>query len=478
MAEKGEELSDREKEVLQQVLDGAGNKEIAAALDISHNTVKVHLRNIYIKLDVKSRTEATTVALQQGLVTLVGVTSASAAAEDEAEPASEEPVEDTAVSPPSEPIEPLAEAEPLPRPPFVPRHIAVSGLLLFLLVALVFVSYQAFGRTDPPTTSPEPSQEPFLESQIADDWLLSRPLPDARASMAFVSSGLNLYLIGGEVNGTVTNAVSILDTATLTWREGLAKPTAVSQVSGAELFGEIYVPGGMQANGQPTKVVEVYSPANDSWRNAPPLPTAVSGGLVVSDGGFIYIFGGWDGETYHNTAYRYDPAASGWQILPPMPTARAFTAGGLVKGKLYVVGGYDGKRPLTECTYFDPTINFDEDDEIEGRWDSCADTLQPRAGAGATSVFNNLYLFGGGAFTNTPLTYSEVYNPDADQWTVVNTPPLDETPSWSNLGIANIEINIYAVGGIRGNEASAAMFVYQPFTYQTYIPVAPIDGNE
>lgn len=94
-------------------------------------------------------------------------------------------------------------------------------------------------------------------------------MPDARASMAFVSSGLNLYLIGGEVNGTVTNAVSILDTATLTWREGLAKPTAVSQVSGAELFGEIYVPGGMQANGQPTKVVEVYSPANDSWRNAP-----------------------------------------------------------------------------------------------------------------------------------------------------------------------------------------------------------------
>ena len=74
MAEKGEALSDRELEVLQCVIDGAGNKEIAATLVISENTVKVHLRNIYTKLDVNSRTEATTAALQQGLVTLEGIT--------------------------------------------------------------------------------------------------------------------------------------------------------------------------------------------------------------------------------------------------------------------------------------------------------------------------------------------------------------------------------------------------------------------
>ena len=49
MAELGELLSDRELEVLQCVIDGAGNKEIAATLIISENTVKVHLRNIYTK---------------------------------------------------------------------------------------------------------------------------------------------------------------------------------------------------------------------------------------------------------------------------------------------------------------------------------------------------------------------------------------------------------------------------------------------
>ena len=72
MAEFGEELSDRELEVLQCLVDGSSNKEIAAQLFISQNTVKVHLRNVYTKLGVSSRTEATTVALQQGLIALPG----------------------------------------------------------------------------------------------------------------------------------------------------------------------------------------------------------------------------------------------------------------------------------------------------------------------------------------------------------------------------------------------------------------------
>ena len=72
MAEKGEPLSDRELEVLMAVVDGAANKQVAQILHISQNTVKVHLRNIYTKLDVSSRTEAVTAALQQGLVALPG----------------------------------------------------------------------------------------------------------------------------------------------------------------------------------------------------------------------------------------------------------------------------------------------------------------------------------------------------------------------------------------------------------------------
>ncbi len=52
------ELSVREKEILNLVAQGFANKEIGGKLDISYLTVRVHLRRIYEKLHVRSRTEA------------------------------------------------------------------------------------------------------------------------------------------------------------------------------------------------------------------------------------------------------------------------------------------------------------------------------------------------------------------------------------------------------------------------------------
>jgi len=61
-------LSKREVEVLELVLDGCRNKEIADALSISQETVRVHLRTIFAKLDVHDRTAAVKVALRRGIV--------------------------------------------------------------------------------------------------------------------------------------------------------------------------------------------------------------------------------------------------------------------------------------------------------------------------------------------------------------------------------------------------------------------------
>lgn len=52
------ELSDREIEVLNLISHGYRNSEIAEKLCVSNNTVKTHIRNIYIKLRVRNRIEA------------------------------------------------------------------------------------------------------------------------------------------------------------------------------------------------------------------------------------------------------------------------------------------------------------------------------------------------------------------------------------------------------------------------------------
>ena len=60
----------REKEVLQLMAGGLRNKEIAAALDITEDTVEVHAKKIFTKLNVRDRTAAVTVALRRGIIHL------------------------------------------------------------------------------------------------------------------------------------------------------------------------------------------------------------------------------------------------------------------------------------------------------------------------------------------------------------------------------------------------------------------------
>lgn len=63
-----EELTATESNVLRMIVGGMSNKEIAFALDISENTVKTHVQNIFGKIGVSDRTSATTTAIKRGLV--------------------------------------------------------------------------------------------------------------------------------------------------------------------------------------------------------------------------------------------------------------------------------------------------------------------------------------------------------------------------------------------------------------------------
>jgi DNA-binding NarL/FixJ family response regulator len=66
----GQALTARELAVLERIVAGRANKEIASDLDISEATVKTHINNLLGKLGVGDRTHAATVAIQRGIVHL------------------------------------------------------------------------------------------------------------------------------------------------------------------------------------------------------------------------------------------------------------------------------------------------------------------------------------------------------------------------------------------------------------------------
>lgn len=64
------DLTEREVEVLRQLAHGRTNREIAARLTVSEETIKTHIGNILTKLHLAHRTQAAIYALKHGLITL------------------------------------------------------------------------------------------------------------------------------------------------------------------------------------------------------------------------------------------------------------------------------------------------------------------------------------------------------------------------------------------------------------------------
>ncbi len=63
-----EELTPSEENVLRMLVGGMSNKEISFALDVTENTVKTHIKNLYDKIGVSDRASAATTAIKRGLI--------------------------------------------------------------------------------------------------------------------------------------------------------------------------------------------------------------------------------------------------------------------------------------------------------------------------------------------------------------------------------------------------------------------------
>ncbi len=461
MAEFGESLSPRETDVLHEMVAGGSNKEIASALSISPNTVKVHVRNIFTKMGATSRTEAVTLGLQQGLIDGVELV------EEETVPETPEPeqvaeavegtVEQFELSADSTPtIEPVNTQSPTVIAP-TKRHFRPIFLLFPLLLILIVGGVFAYQQLT------QPEIEPFTEIALEErGWWLAHPLDVPRAGMATVGDGLNIYRIGGECDPAQCDSADGIDGSTATfdsrdqtWYTLADKPTPVTDAAAAIVAGQIYVVGGRAANGA-TANVEVYSPAGDVWRSAASLPVPLIGAVAVSDGKVLYVVGGENLRGVTNGFQVYNPIDDSWRPLPPPATSRSYAAGAILGDSLYFVGGRSESAELDSCERFNLMSEV---------WESCPPLLQARAGAQALTIFDKLYVLGGGF--ESEITSGELFDASTDNWSVVNVPI---NSSWTRLGLANIETRIYLVGGERDGAFQAEVYAFEPRPFQIFLP--------
>lgn len=68
LEETGSELTEREVDVLKAIVEGKTNKEIANELIVTDHTIKVHVSNIFQKLNVKDRVQAAVKAILERII--------------------------------------------------------------------------------------------------------------------------------------------------------------------------------------------------------------------------------------------------------------------------------------------------------------------------------------------------------------------------------------------------------------------------
>ena len=433
-------LSERELEVLKLVATGATNQQIARDLVISPNTVKVHLRNIFEKLGVQSRTEATMEAVRRGWVHVPGEVQASL-------PAVPEPI--VLVEPAAPELPPISLPDLMPhapgRKPVAPwqRVLLIVALLLAVLgaVAPSWLSARTAAATLTAFTDVGRPQVSPPVRVVVQRWSAVAPLPEARSRLALAADGSRLYALGGETADGVTGELSIYDPKTNGWLPGVTKPTPVANIGAGVIGGRVYVPGGSTANGGVSDALEIYDPATDTWSSGSKLPRPLAAYALTVWGDKLYLFGGWDGSAYRRETLIFDPASGTWVQGPLLPGARAFAGAAVQKDIIYVVGGTDGRSDLAELLALDPRA-----DATKGSpWTVKAPMKQPRSGLGVVAAGTQVFALGGSAGNGD--TFNEQYDPRLDAWSRLGTPIAG---AWRNLAAAPLNNKVHLVGGWSG----------------------------
>lgn len=447
MADPRELLSDRELDVMRLVATGATNQEIARQLDISPNTVKVHLRNIFEKLGVASRYEATLVLLRENVIVVEGVndeeqpkTSPAPADGDTPSANGAEPV-----APPAPTLLPEAAAVAPPRaaqPHRSPLVLMLGGVVVLLLVALVALGWRV-RQTERTAAAP-------LTGATVVRWATLPALPEPRQDAAAAAYAGMLYVVGGRDADAPVAPLARFDPTTELWVRGPAKPVPVSGAGAAFLGGRLIVPGGVLANGIPTDEVEAYDVREGRWLRLASLPHPLSRYALAAFEGTLYLFGGWDGGAARDEILAYQPDDDAWRVVGQLPSPRAGAAAAPLNDAIYITGGEgpDG-APLAEVLIFRPATGIEEGPSLPSA----------EAAPSVAALGNALYLVG----TEGARRFDTV----AQEWVALEEAPPAE---WEAGVLVALDPTILSVGG-RATPTDA-VWRYQAI-FRVFIPGAP-----
>jgi DNA-binding CsgD family transcriptional regulator len=393
-------LSERELEILRLVATGASNKEIAYQLSISANTVKVHLRNIFGKIGVASRTEAAMYAVKMGVVT---TQDASASANDLVD---DMPVSDIIGEPKGQSGE-----NGLSQSRFIWPFTFLAGVIFLLIFVGGFLWRN---RNQQETLQPTDTSAVLPVETDLERWQVRTNMPTKRIANAMVAYENRIYTIAGKTEAGVTGVMEQYDPVADLWRTDFpAKPVPVTDVGAVVLGGKIYVPGGVTASGDVTNTVDVYDLQQAIWKHAAPMPINLSAYAIVTFEGHFYVFGGWDGKAFVNKVWMYLSEQDAWVERAAMPTVRGYAGAITVANKIYVLGGYDGKKALTDNWTYLPERN-----DVDP-WEQNTALPQGYYDMGIASIADTIYILGGKGSNPKPLAFPVPLN----SWQEIALPP-------------------------------------------------------
>jgi DNA-binding CsgD family transcriptional regulator/N-acetylneuraminic acid mutarotase len=395
-------LSEREIEVLQYVAAGLTNREIAQKLTISHNTVKVHLSNIFEKINVASRTEATVYAIEHRIVDVPG-----------------------------------GESGQQTGALFFLRQVkwywlAIGALLLVFLIAIL--TRALFPAPTPPQTATD---------DVAERWKELAPMPEARQGMAAVAFDGNIYTLAGEgpegVSGSVFRYLPDEDR----WETLSEKPTPVKDVEGVVIGEKIYIPGGETADGKPTNILEIYDPRQDTWETGTPLPQALSDYALISHEGKLILCGGWDGEGTEDICWIYELTTNEWDEGPKLSEAQAGIEAVKMNNEVLI---FSGNNPHNQKGTIQIINLYSDSDEwiLQPEQPSLPEELSIYS---VQNIGNFVFIIG--QLKNESSVILN-YNPNKNSWSSLYNDNSIEI--YSDLAVTSLDGNLILLGGKSKND--------------------------